>query len=103
MEVARCEHLLYLVPLFFPFCRLLRISPCSPASFFGFRSSESPEVNSGEEGRREAPQRVGLLLAPGVPWKTELFNSFSVLVWEREKDGVCPESSLCVAFKISSY
>ena len=97
MEVAKWEHLLYLVPLFSPFCRLLSISPCSPASFVGFGSSESPEVNSGEEGRREAPQGVGLLLASGVPWRMELFNSYSVLVWERGKDGVCPESSLFVS------
>lgn len=52
-------------------------------------------------GEERSPPGVGLLLAPGVPWTMELFNSYPVLVWEREKDGVCPVL-FCVAFKISS-
>lgn len=93
MEVARCEHLVYLVPLFFPLCHLFKIRPCSPASFFGFQSSESPKVNWGEE---RDPQGVGLLLAPGVLWGLERFNSYSVLLWKRE-DG-CAQFFLLGSF-----
>lgn len=42
MDVARCEHLLYLVSLLFPLWCLCKIRPCSPASFLDFWSSESP-------------------------------------------------------------
>lgn len=54
-----------------------------------------PKVNSGEE---RAPQGVGVLLAPGALGGLELFNSYSVVLWRREKDGVCPESFLLCSF-----
>lgn len=58
----------------------------------------NPEVNLWGGGRREDHQG-GLLLAPGVPWRTELFNSYPVL---REKREGQLSLLFCVAFKISS-
>lgn len=101
MEVARSEHLLCLVPVFFLLCRLLKIRPCSPASFFGFWSSEYPKVNLGEE---RTPQGVGLLLAPGVLWGTWAIQQlFSRFCGKERRMGCAQSLFFCVAFKISSY